>query len=83
LFINEDKIGRACCSYEKGEKCRHEFSGKTWGMKPRGIPKLICENNTKIYLRKIGEEGGKLLHLVQISSKQRTVTNIVKSIRVP
>jgi len=54
-------------------------------MKPRGIPKLTCENSTKIYVRKIGEEGGKMFHLVQISSKQRTVigVNSVKSIRIP
>jgi hypothetical protein len=52
-------------------------------MKPRGIPKPTCENNTKIYLGKIGEEGGEVFHLVQISSKQRTLINIVKSDRVP
>jgi len=52
-------------------------------MKLCGIPKFTCENNSKIYLREIGEEGGKLFHVVQISSKQRTVKNILKNIRVP
>ena len=49
-------------------------------MKPRGIPKLTCENNTLIYHRKIGEEGGNVFHPVQFSSKQRTVINIVQRI---
>jgi hypothetical protein len=83
LFIIEDKIGREFCTYEKGEKYSHEFSGKTLGMKPREMPKPTCEKNTKIYGRKIGEEGGKVFNLVQISSKQRTLINIVKSVRVP
>jgi hypothetical protein len=76
-------VGGTCSTHGGGEKCLEVLIGRLEENRPLEIPRYRWEDNIKMDLREIGNDGTNCIRLAQDRDKWRAFVNTVMNLRSP